>query len=62
MKDRPQDIQDMVSKYIEDSIQNEFTDSEREGGYAQWMATWWHELPENMSNENARIYLGIAAK
>lgn len=55
---RPQDITAAVKQNIQKDI-NTFNDEDKRSGYAAYMASWWNELPPEMTDEEAREYLGI---
>ncbi|MBV6513917.1 MAG: hypothetical protein FMNOHCHN_03499 [Ignavibacteriaceae bacterium] len=62
MNQRPKDIQDAWQNLVNKSIQEEFSEKDRESGYARWMAEWWHSMPETATNEQCREWYGILQK
>jgi hypothetical protein len=53
------DIEFALNNAIKESVLNEFSEEDRQSGYAFWLASWWHGLPKDMNDEQARIYLGL---
>ena len=59
MHERPEDIQKAWRKLVDKSKQEEFTEEERQRGYAEYMASWWHSTPDDATNEMCRDWYGI---
>ena len=60
MKKRPTDIEMAIAEAARISVETEFSDSDRHSGYAEALAKWWNEIPDSMTDDDARIYLGLA--
>ena len=55
---RAQDILDAIARHIVADIAT-FNEADQRSGYAQYTARWWNQLPKDMTDEQARVYLGI---
>ena len=59
--ERAQDIQQAIKEHIKRDV-GTFSERDQRSGYAQEISAWWNELPEDMTDEQARVYLNIKEK
>jgi hypothetical protein len=55
---RPPDIEEAIKQQTIYLI-NTFDEADIHSGYAKYMAVDWAAIPKSMSNEDARVYLGL---
>ena len=59
MKNRAKDVLKAINEHSLEICEKEFSKADQDSGYAKYMASWFAEIPDSMSDEDARVYLGI---
>ena len=55
---RAPDIVASIARHVQSDIAT-FNEADQQSGLAAWLARWWNELPDDMTDDQAREYLGL---